>query len=52
MHNAIEATTIRETALILPVSFETRLRIDVTSTEATATVRHLRRNELQCLFNG
>nr|XP_036231447.1 pickpocket protein 28 [Bactrocera oleae] len=52
MHNAIEATTIRETALILPVSFETRLRIDVTSTEATATVRHLRRNERQCLFNG
>lgn len=52
MHNAIEVTTIRETALILPVGFETRLRIDVISTEATAMVRTLHRNERQCLFNG
>ncbi|XP_053965737.1 pickpocket protein 28 [Anastrepha ludens] len=52
MHSPIETTTIRETALILPIGYETRLRVDVVRTEATSTVRKLSRNERQCVFNG
>ncbi|XP_036333953.1 pickpocket protein 28 isoform X2 [Rhagoletis pomonella] len=50
MHSPIEATKMKETALILPIGFESRLRIDVVSNEATANLRTLQSNERQCIL--
>ncbi|XP_067633200.1 pickpocket protein 28 [Eurosta solidaginis] len=52
IHSPIESTSIKETAYVFPVGYETRVRIEVVSSEATENLRTMPREDRQCLFNG